>query len=86
MKSTMSIHNGDVKCFHVVVQKTHKLVVMGHINLKDYVLIKRQWAGKNMIATDRMFKDKKNEVTIKSNLRLLLEIVFDFEVLEFIVA
>jgi hypothetical protein len=31
----------------------------------------------------RMFKDKKNEVTIESNLCFLLEVVRIFEVLEF---
>jgi hypothetical protein len=40
MKSAMFIHNDDVKCFHVAVQGIHKLVVMGHINFKDHVLIK----------------------------------------------
>jgi hypothetical protein len=41
MKSTTFIHNDDVKCFHVVIQGTHKLVVMGRINFEDHVLIKR---------------------------------------------
>jgi hypothetical protein len=40
MKSAMFIHTYDAKCFYVVVQGTHKLVVMGHINFKDHVLIK----------------------------------------------
>jgi hypothetical protein len=35
MKSTMSIHNDDVTCFHVAIQRTHKLVVMGNINFED---------------------------------------------------
>jgi hypothetical protein len=39
MKSTVFIHNYDVKCFHVVVQETHKLIMMGHINFKDHMLI-----------------------------------------------
>jgi hypothetical protein len=34
MKFATSIHNDDVKCLHVVVQKTHKLVVMGCIILR----------------------------------------------------
>jgi hypothetical protein len=41
MKFTTFIHNDDVKCFYVVVQGTHKLVMMGRINFKDDVLIKR---------------------------------------------
>jgi hypothetical protein len=32
MRSSMSIHNDDMKCFHVAVQEIDKLVVMGHIN------------------------------------------------------
>jgi hypothetical protein len=47
MKSTMFIHNDDVKHFHVAVQGTHKLVVMGHINFEDHMLIKRHRADKN---------------------------------------
>jgi hypothetical protein len=35
------IHNDDAMCFHVVVQGTHKPIVMGHINFKDHVLVKR---------------------------------------------
>jgi hypothetical protein len=41
MKFAMFIHNDDAKCFHVVVQRTHKLVMIGCINFKDHVLIKR---------------------------------------------
>jgi hypothetical protein len=40
MKSATFVHNDDVKCFHVVVQGKHKLVVMGCIKFKDHVLIK----------------------------------------------
>jgi hypothetical protein len=36
-----------------------------------------------MNATGGTFKDEKNEVIIKSSLRLLLEVVHVFEVLEF---
>jgi hypothetical protein len=41
MKFVTFIHNDDVKCFHVVVQRTPKLVVIGHINFEDHALIKR---------------------------------------------
>jgi hypothetical protein len=81
MKSMASIHNDDVKCFHVAVQKTHKLVVMGHINLEDHALIKRWRACKKLNVTSETFKDEKNRVTIKSNLRFLLEVVHVFKVL-----
>jgi hypothetical protein len=39
-----------------------------------------------MNAMGRMFKEEKKKVTIESNLRLLLEVVFVFEVLEFIIS
>jgi hypothetical protein len=46
MKSTTFIHNDDVKCFHVAVQGTYKLVMMACINFKDHALIKRWWVDK----------------------------------------
>jgi hypothetical protein len=57
---------------------------MGRINFENHALIKRWWASKNMNATGQMFKDKKNGVTVESNLHLLLEVMHVFEVLEFI--
>jgi hypothetical protein len=39
MKFKAFIPNGDEKCFHVVVQGTKKVVVMGRINFEDEVLI-----------------------------------------------
>jgi hypothetical protein len=59
MKSATFIHNDDVKCFHVAIQGTHKLVVMGCINFKDHALIKRWWANEKLNVTGGMFKDKK---------------------------
>ncbi len=41
MKFAMYIHNDDAKCFHMVVQRTHKLVVMGRIDFADHALNKR---------------------------------------------
>jgi hypothetical protein len=45
MKFDVFIHNDDAKCFHMVVQKTHGFVMMGHINYKDHALIKRWQAS-----------------------------------------
>jgi hypothetical protein len=59
MKSATFIHNDDVKCFHVAIQGTHKLVVMGRINFEDHVLIKKQPVDEKMNVMDRMYKDKK---------------------------
>ncbi len=53
------IHNDDAKCFHVAVQGTHKLVVMGHINFKDHALIKIRWVDEKMNVMGGMFKDEK---------------------------
>ncbi len=83
MKFATFIHNDDAKCFHMVVQRTNKLIVIGHINLKVQVLIKRCWTNEKMNVMGGMFKDEKNGVTIESNLHLLLEVVRFFEVLEF---
>jgi hypothetical protein len=59
MKSAMFIHNDDPKYFHVVVQGTHKFVVMGHINFEDHALIKRQRENEKMNVMGKMFKDEK---------------------------
>jgi hypothetical protein len=84
MKFEAFIHNDDAKCFHMVVQRTHKFVVMGHIYYKDHVLIKRRQASKKMNVASEKFKDKKNGVIVKSCFRLLLKVMNIFEVLEFI--
>ncbi len=59
MKFTTFIHNDDVKCFHVVMQRTHKLIVMGRINFEDHALIKRWRANEKMNVMGEMFKDEK---------------------------
>jgi hypothetical protein len=59
MKSAMFIHDDDAKCFHVAIQRTHKLVVMGCINFEDHALIKRRWENEKMNVTSGMFKDEK---------------------------
>jgi hypothetical protein len=41
MKFEAFILNDDMKCLHVVVQRTHKVIIMGCINFEDHVLIKR---------------------------------------------
>jgi CTP:phosphocholine cytidylyltransferase-like protein len=59
MISATLIHNDDAKCFHVVVQGTHKLVMMGCVNFEDHAIIKIQCAYEKMNVTGRMFKDEK---------------------------
>ncbi len=61
MKFVTFIHNDDVKCFHMVVQRTHKLVMIGCISFEDHVLIKRRRVDEKMNVTGRMFKDKKKQ-------------------------
>jgi hypothetical protein len=46
MKSEAFIHNDDVMCFHVDVQGTQKMVVMGNIKFEDQALIKRWWGSR----------------------------------------
>jgi hypothetical protein len=41
MKFIMFIHNDDIKCFHMALQGTHKLVMMGRIDFEDHALIKK---------------------------------------------
>jgi hypothetical protein len=64
MKSATFIHNDDVKCFHVAIQGTHKLVVMGCITFEDHVLIKKQLVDEKMNVMGRMYKNKKNGVIV----------------------
>ncbi len=58
MRSQVFIHNDEVTCFHVVVQGTQKMVVMGHHNFKDEALIKRWWAGQKMNGISKKVKDE----------------------------
>jgi hypothetical protein len=53
------IHND--KFFHMAVQRTHKLVVMGCDNLEDHALIKRWWVSEKMNVTGEMFKEEKKK-------------------------
>jgi hypothetical protein len=41
MKFEVFIHNDDMMCFHVVVQRTQKMLVMSRHDFKDELLIKR---------------------------------------------
>jgi hypothetical protein len=41
MKFEVFIHNDGAKCFHMAIQGTQKVVVMGRINFEDHALIKR---------------------------------------------
>jgi hypothetical protein len=58
MKFVTFIHNDDAKCFHMVVQGTHKFVMIGCITFKDHALIKRRQVGQKMNVTIKKFKDK----------------------------
>ncbi len=58
LKFEVFIHNDDMKCFHMVVQRTQKMVVMGYINFKDETLIKRQRACKKMNEMGGKLKNK----------------------------
>jgi hypothetical protein len=83
MKFAMFTYNDDAKCFHMVIQGTHKFVMMDCINFEDHVLIKRWQANEKMNVTCEMIKDMKNGVIVESDLCLLLGVVRVFEVLKF---
>ncbi len=59
MKFATFIHNDDAKCFHVAIQGTNELVMMGYINFEDHALIKRQQENEKMNVMGGKFKDKK---------------------------
>jgi hypothetical protein len=61
MKFEVFIHNDDMKCFHMVVQWTQKVVVMGYINFKDETLIKRWRACKKMNKIGGKLKNKNKQ-------------------------
>ncbi len=61
MKSKVFIHNDDVKCFHVAIQGTQKMVVMGRNNVEDEVLIKIWWASQKMNEMNKKLKDENKQ-------------------------
>jgi hypothetical protein len=61
MKFATFIHNDDVKCFHVAIQGTHKLVMMGCIYFEDHLLIKKKWAYEKMNVMGGTLKDVKEQ-------------------------
>jgi hypothetical protein len=58
MRSKGFIHNNDVTCFHVALQRTQKMVVICCHNFKDEVSIKRWWASQKMNGMGEKFKDE----------------------------
>ncbi len=46
MEFEVLIHNDEEKCFHVALQETQNVVVMGYINFVDEALIRRWWTSK----------------------------------------
>jgi hypothetical protein len=59
MESKVFIIDENVKCLHVIIQGTHKMVMTSRINFEDHALIKRWWVGKKMSAIGGKLKDKK---------------------------
>ncbi len=60
-------------CFHMVIQGTQKVVVIGYHNFKDEALIKRWQAGQKMNGTGGKFKDKNK----RNNRRKLFSFVVE---------
>jgi hypothetical protein len=84
MKYEAFIHNGNVKCLHVAIQGTLKMVVMGCINFENQSLIKRWQANEKMNAMGGKFKNEKNDITIESGFHFLPKVVSVFKVMEII--
>jgi hypothetical protein len=82
MKFMTSIDNDEMKCFHMVVQNTHKLIMMNHINFENHMFKKWRACKKKNVMNEKL-KDEKNAIIVESNLCLLLEVVHVFKVLEF---
>jgi hypothetical protein len=59
MESKVFIIDENVKCLHVIIQGTHKMVMTSRINFEDHALIKRRHASKKMNAMGKKFKDEK---------------------------
>jgi hypothetical protein len=68
MKFATFIHNDGTNYFHVAIQGTHKLRVMGHINFEGHVLIKRWQANEKMNVTNGIFKEEKKWGNCKKQL------------------
>ncbi len=62
------------------------MLMMGHHNFKDELLIKRWWVDQKMNGMGGKFKDEKILSNFESCFRLLSKVVCAFEVLEFIEA
>jgi hypothetical protein len=71
-----------MKSFHVVVQRTQKMVMMGCINFEDHVLIKRQWVGDKMNVMSGKLKDGKKWRNHHKWFSFLAKVVSIFKVLE----
>jgi hypothetical protein len=61
MRLDALIHNDEVTCFHLVVQRTQKVVVMGCHHFKDKALIKRRQACQKMNESSRKLKDENKQ-------------------------
>jgi hypothetical protein len=61
MRSKAFIHNDEATCFHVVVQVTQKMIVVGHHNFKDRALIKRRWVTQKTSKMGGKLMDKNKQ-------------------------
>jgi hypothetical protein len=58
MRFEAFIYNDEVKCFHVVIHATQRVIMMGHHSFKDRGLIKRQWATQKTNKMGKKLMDK----------------------------
>jgi hypothetical protein len=55
------IHNDEVTCFHVAIQGTQKVIMMGHHNFKDSELSKRRWATQKINKIGKKLMDENKQ-------------------------
>jgi hypothetical protein len=61
MISEVFIHNDEVICFHVAIQRTQKMIVMDHHNFKDEALIKKWQATQKTNKLGGKLEEKKQK-------------------------
>jgi hypothetical protein len=84
MKSKAFIHNNDANWFHMAIQGTKKMVVMGCINFEDQTLIKRRRAIEKWMWRVGSSSTKKKGIAIENCLGFLSKVMNFFKVLEII--
>lgn len=67
----MFIYNDEVKCFHVAIHGTQRVIVMGHHSFNYRGLIKRKWVTQKTNKMGRKLMDKNKQ----GNFRMSFSVV-----------